>query len=75
MSLVKLDTALQLIPIYGDEKNVDLQAYIDGVSFVLQNVKPEEHNNYLQIAKIRLRGEIESTVCRSDIEKTWNELK
>ena len=71
---MKLDTALQLIPVYGDEKNVDLQAYIDGVSFVLQNVKPDEHNNYLQIAKIRLRGEIGAAVRRSDIEM-WNELK
>lgn len=74
MSLIKLDTALQLIPEYGDDKNTDLQSYIDGVNFVLQNAKTEEYNNYLHVAKIRLKGEIGAAVRRSDIE-TWNELK
>ena len=68
MSLIKLDTALQLIPEYGDDKNTDLQSYIDGINFVLQNVKTEEYNNYLHVAKIRLKGEIGAAVRRSDIE-------
>lgn len=74
MSHIKLETALQLIPVYGDDKNTDLQSYIDGVNFVLQNAKTEEHSNYLQIAKIRLRGEIGAAVRRTDLA-TWNELK
>lgn len=74
MTEISLDTALKLIPIYGDERNLDLQAYIDGVSFVLTNVKPTEQNNYLKIAKIRLRGEIGAAVRRSELD-TWNELK
>lgn len=74
MSDISLDTALKLIPIYGDDRNLDLQSYIDGVSFVLSNVTATEHSNYLKIAKIRLRGEIGSVVRRSELD-TWNELK
>lgn len=74
MTEISLDTALQLIPVYGDDRNSDLQAYIDGVSFVLSNVKPVEQNNYLKIAKIRLRGEIGAAVRRTELD-TWNELK
>lgn len=74
MSEITLDTALKLIPIYGDDKNLDLQAYIDGVNFVLSNVKSTEQDNYLRIAKIRLRGEIGAAVRRSEID-TWGDLK
>lgn len=74
MAEISLDTALKLIPVYGDDRNLDLQAYIDGVSFVLSNVKTTEQNTYLKIAKIRLRGEIGAAVRRSEID-TWGELK
>lgn len=74
MTEISLDTALKLIPVYGDDRNSDLQAYIDGVSFVLNNVKPAEQNSYLKIAKIRLRGEIGAAVRRSELD-TWNSLK
>lgn len=74
MSEITLDTALKLIPIYGDDRNSDLQAYIDGVNFVLSNVKSTEQDSYLQIAKIRLRGEIGAAVRRSEID-TWGSLK
>lgn len=74
MTEISLDTALKLIPVYGDDRNSDLQAYIDGVSFVLTNVKPTEQSSYLKIAKIRLRGEIGAAVRRSELD-TWNDLK
>lgn len=74
MAEINFDTALKLIPVYGDDRNSDLQAYIDGVAFVLNHVKPAEQDNYLSIAKIRLRGEIGAAVRRSELD-TWKDLK
>ena len=55
MTEISLDTALKLILVYGDERNPDLQAYIYGVNVVLCNVKPAHQENYLKIAKNKLR--------------------
>lgn len=74
MTEMSLETALKLIPIYGDDRNLDLQSYIDGVGFVLSNVTIAEQSNYLKIAKLRLRGEVGAAVRRNDLN-TWNELK
>lgn len=71
---ISLDVALKLIPIYGDDRSLDLQLYTDGLSSVLSNVKATEQNNYLKIAKIRLRGEIGAAVHRSEIG-TWGQIK
>lgn len=68
------ETAVKLIPLYGDARNDDLQAYIDAVSFVVDNCESSDKKKYLSIAKIRLRGEVGSAVRRNELE-TWSELK
>lgn len=68
------ETAVKLIPLYGDGRNDDLQAYLDAVSFVIENSDDSEKSKYLQIAKIRLRGDVGAAVRRSELD-TWKELK
>lgn len=68
------ETAVKLIPLYGDGKNEDLQAYIDAVTFLIDNCDDRDKEKYLKIAKIRLRGEVGSAVRRNELD-TWNELK
>lgn len=67
------ETAIKLIPLYGDSKNDDLNAYVDAVTFVNENIKEEDKKKYLQIAKLQLRGETGAAVRRNDIN-TWKEL-
>lgn len=59
---------------YSDNRNSDLQVYIDGLNFILNNVKSTEQYNYLKIANIRLRGEIRAAVSSSKLD-TWNDLQ
>lgn len=68
------DTAVKLIPLYGDARNDDLQAYIDAVAFVIENCESTDKKKYLSIAKIRLRGEVGAAVRRNELN-TWSELK
>lgn len=68
------ETAVKLIPLYGDGRNDDLQAYIDAVGFVTANCKDDEKKKYLEIAKIRLRGDVGAAVRRNALD-TWKELK
>lgn len=68
------ETAVKLIPLYGDAKNDDLQAYIDAVSFVIDNCEASDKKKYLSIAKIRLRGEVGAAVRRNELV-SWTDLK
>lgn len=68
------ETALNLIPLYGDSKNEDLSAYIEAVTFVFEHIKDDEKKKYLQIAKLRLRGEVGAAVRRNELA-TWKELR
>ncbi|KAG8259200.1 hypothetical protein J6590_014671 [Homalodisca vitripennis] len=71
---MNLETAVKLISLYGDSKNDDLNSYVDTVTFVLKNCEASEQKQYLEIAKIRLRGEVAAAVRRNELD-TWTELK
>ncbi|KAG8250144.1 hypothetical protein J6590_107899, partial [Homalodisca vitripennis] len=55
-------------------KNDDLNLYVETVTFVLKNGDASEQKQYLEIAKIRLRGDVAAAVRRNELG-TWTELK